>query len=430
MKSINIHNSIFYIRPDLLQQSKPKIIYFFLISIIFIVNIISQSTRWIPQVSGVTTQFDHVDFINPNTGIVTETSNYILRTYDGGANWTRIYTGINGQYAVKFKDIYTVFLFGYTTLYKSVNGGLNFTISANLGNSVSEIFIFGEKIILAGSTFIFKSTDAGSNWASYPAPNSPYNFCFIDEFTGWSVGAQYYPPPNPNLYIYNRIHKTTNGGTNWTLLSEVTSQSQPMYQNIRFCNINTGYIGGLYGCRKSTNGGGLWSIVKSGLSTEVFPVNIDSVWLGVLGSGLDYTTNGGINWIRDSVNGSIRDIKILDNNTAWAVGNNGKIFVTSTAFLSAGNSSLFMPGEYILFQNYPNPFNPSTSIEFSIPEKTFIKLAVYDIIGREVEIMVYQDMPEGTHRIDWSGAGHPSGTYFYTLDSKKFKKTKKMILVK
>lgn len=407
------------------MRLKPFYILFFISCTLF-----SQSSNWVPQNSGVTSQLDKVDFINANTGIVAEPWDYILRTSNGGTNWTRIYTGLTGQYAVKFKDVNTVFIFGYTTLYKSTNGGLNFTGLINFGSSISDIFIFGETLIFAGGSYIFKSTDAGSSWLNYAASNSPYNVFFINENTAWSIGAQYYPPPNPNMNIYNRIHKTTNGGVNWNLRSEITSQSQPMYQNIRFCDENTGYIGGLYGCRKSTDGGSTWNVVRSGISNEVYPINKDTVWLGSLSSGLYLTTNGGINWSMDSVNARVNDMSILDKNTAWVVGNNGKIYVTSTAFLSTGNSNLIVPGEYLLLQNYPNPFNPSTGIEFSIPERTFIRLAVYDILGRETEVLINHVMTEGSHKIEWNGSNYPSGIYFYTLTSEKFSETKKMILIK
>lgn len=402
----------------------------FYILLFFSCTLFSQSSNWVPQNSGVTSQLDKVHFINSNTGIVLEPWDYILRTSNGGINWTRIYTAINGQYAIKFKDENTAFLFGYTTLYKSVNGGLNWSPVLTTGSSVSNIYIFGETIVLPGSGSVFRSSNSGINWVSFAVPFSFYDAFFLNENTGWSVSLQNYPPPNPNNNMYNRIHKTTNGGVNWILHNEQTSQFQPMYEMIFFCDNNTGYISGLYGTRKSSDGGTTWTIVKSGLCWGVFPVNKDTVWVTNIGAGMWLTTNGGNNWTMDSVNLRVNDMSILDKNTAWVVGNNGKIFVTSTAFLSTGNSNLAIPGKYLLSQNYPNPFNPSTVIEFSLTERTFTRLAVYDILGRETEVLVNRVMTEGSHKIDWNGSNYPSGIYFYTLTTNKFTHTNKMVLIK
>jgi len=93
------------------------------------------------------------------------------------------------------------------------------------------------------------------------------------------------------------------------------------------------------------------------------------------------------------------------------------------------------PNQFELSQNYPNPFNPSTTIEFALPRHSHARLTVYDLLGRQVAVLLDRELPAGTHRVRWDGkddAGQPlaSGIYFYQLTYDGGKQTKKMLLVK
>ncbi len=88
------------------------------------------------------------------------------------------------------------------------------------------------------------------------------------------------------------------------------------------------------------------------------------------------------------------------------------------------------PLSYMLTQNYPNPFNPVTVINFSLPVKKFVILAVYDVLGNEIKVLVNEIMEAGQHDISFNASGLSSGVYFYRLEAGEFKDVKKMILVK
>jgi len=86
---------------------------------------------------------------------------------------------------------------------------------------------------------------------------------------------------------------------------------------------------------------------------------------------------------------------------------------------------------FSLKQNYPNPFNPSTTIEFSVPEASFVTLKIYDMLGREIEQLISNNLIAGQYQIKFDASNYPSGTYFYRLDAGgEFEKTSKMILIK
>lgn len=86
--------------------------------------------------------------------------------------------------------------------------------------------------------------------------------------------------------------------------------------------------------------------------------------------------------------------------------------------------------DYSLSQNYPNPFNPSTKINFSIPKNELVKIVVYNLLGKEVAILVNEEKAAGQHEVEFSAKNLASGIYFYKLASGEFTEIKKMILIK
>jgi len=85
---------------------------------------------------------------------------------------------------------------------------------------------------------------------------------------------------------------------------------------------------------------------------------------------------------------------------------------------------------YKLFQNYPNPFNPSTSIEFSIKDDSFVSLKVYDLLGRKIATVVNEFLNSGTYKVHFDGSNLESGIYFYEISAGDFRDMKKFILIK
>ncbi len=130
----------------------------------------------------------------------------------------------------------------------------------------------------------------------------------------------------------------------------------------------------------------------------------------------------------------IEPVKILIDN-----GNDGSI--DDSMFVSnelTGAIDLFKnnnPNEFHLYQNYPNPFNPTTKIKYSIPSlgtslMKLVQLKVYDVLGREVAILVNKQQQPGNYEVAFDASTLSSGVYFYTLRTGGFIKTKKMLLLK
>ncbi len=91
-----------------------------------------------------------------------------------------------------------------------------------------------------------------------------------------------------------------------------------------------------------------------------------------------------------------------------------------------------VPDNFSLSQNYPNPFNPVTKIKFSLPSpsKGGVKLIVFDVLGREIAVLINEQLSPGTYEAEWDGSKYSSGVYFYKLITADYTETRKMVLVK
>ncbi len=89
-----------------------------------------------------------------------------------------------------------------------------------------------------------------------------------------------------------------------------------------------------------------------------------------------------------------------------------------------------VPSQFSLSQNYPNPFNPSTNIRFKIKDSRLTTLRVYDVLGREITMLVNKELNPGIYEVEWNASNYPSGVYCYRISSGDFSETRKMILVK
>lgn len=108
---------------------------------------------------------------------------------------------------------------------------------------------------------------------------------------------------------------------------------------------------------------------------------------------------------------------------AWCV-------VVSYSCPTGGIQTAEIPNHYSLAQNYPNPFNPSTTIKFGMPKGENVKLVIYDMLGREVKVLLDEFRNAGTYEVNFDASSLASGAYFYKLVTPNFTQIKKMLLVK
>ncbi|MFZ1518400.1 MAG: T9SS type A sorting domain-containing protein [Ignavibacteriaceae bacterium] len=89
-----------------------------------------------------------------------------------------------------------------------------------------------------------------------------------------------------------------------------------------------------------------------------------------------------------------------------------------------------IPTEFALGQNYPNPFNPATKIKYSVPQNSLVTIAVYDLTGQEVALLLNEVKEAGNYEINFDASQLSSGVYFYKMSSNSFSQVKKMSILK
>ncbi|RPI17436.1 MAG: T9SS C-terminal target domain-containing protein, partial [Ignavibacteriae bacterium] len=146
--------------------------------------------------------------------------------------------------------------------------------------------------------------------------------------------------------------------------------------------------------------------------------------------------------IPDSINFTINRyffVKFINNKTGWAYHPLSGIHTTSGGdpiwYTGKEQINSSIPNQYKLYQNFPNPFNPTTKIKFDVPtevkgQKSEVRLVIYDILGKEIAVLVNELSNPGTYEIEWNAANYPSGIYYYKITAGDYSETKKMILIK
>jgi hypothetical protein len=94
------------------------------------------------------------------------------------------------------------------------------------------------------------------------------------------------------------------------------------------------------------------------------------------------------------------------------------------------NNTTETPEDYYILQNYPNPFNPTTKIRFAIPEKSQVKLALYDVLGRELATILDEELNPGVKEVELNGSDLSSGIYLVRMITNNYQQTIKITLLK
>ncbi|MEK6755709.1 MAG: T9SS type A sorting domain-containing protein, partial [Bacteroidota bacterium] len=126
------------------------------------------------------------------------------------------------------------------------------------------------------------------------------------------------------------------------------------------------------------------------------------------------------------------------NNTGSGNWSEIRYFTPLGSTVSVHDVAAESPREFLLEQNYPNPFNPTTAISFQLSANSYVTLSVFDVLGREVAVLVNGEKPGGVYRITWDASSLPSGIYVYRLQARhssggqvgQFTHSKKLILLK
>lgn len=174
-----------------------------------------------------------------------------------------------------------------------------------------------------------------------------------------------------------------------------------------------------------TSANGIYTVINDSAANALTSIIHLSPWtnyvkpLNTMGTFSNTALNG--NWILTVTDGTATNTGTL---LGWGLRFNGSLVVGSQ------NISSKIPDKFELSQNYPNPFNPATKIKFQIPSNELVKLTVYDVLGREIKVLVNNKMIAGVYEYEFNASNLSSGIYFYRLEAGKFISIKKMMFIK
>ena len=417
-----------------------KIKYCLPIFIICTINIFSQN-HWTQQHSGVSVLLNTIKVVDQNTAWAAGDSGKVIRTANGGITWSEVDGGNFGEaiiWNMDALDSNSAFVtisplpLSKTYIYRTTNGGSSWeNVFSQDGGFINNIlminndngFAYGDPV--NGKWTFLKTNNGGASWyhiSTEPAASDSdyglyYNSLFLtDSLHIWFVGN-------------HRVYRSVDGGITWS-----NSITEDLFLSIWFDSDVVGMAGGREKAYVSLDSGKTWTYASllgdfyamagSGTKDYWFASNPHVV----------HTSDYGSSWSDEMVmdNGQLFAIDFVTiGNMAYgyAAGTGGRI-VRYEGIISSINDNSQKPNKFILEQNYPNPFNPTTKIEYSILQTSFVAIRVYDVLGREVATLVNEEKYFGKYNVEFNGINLSSGIYLYKIQAGNYSSVKKMILIK
>lgn len=186
-------------------------------------------------------------------------------------------------------------------------------------------------------------------------------------------------------------------------------------------------------------------------ASQVLPRNVSSIVMAILLCGfpmlLSAQSSANYSLLFDLIdNGGAASYSASANNQAHSLigqaavrtTSNGASYLLSSgagcAFcesqISVGVEPAILPTIMRLYQNYPNPFNPSTTIRYSLERESTVELAVYNLLGEKVDVIISETQPPGDYSVDYMADALHSGIYIYRLSSEHGQLTRRFVLMK
>jgi photosystem II stability/assembly factor-like uncharacterized protein len=381
--------------------------------------------NWHEISNGTHYDLGSVYFLNENIGWAGGYYSTVLRTYDGGDHWISDHN-LTGQASVsnlQFINPDTGWCIRNSVMYTR-NGGKNWYYGS--GSSSYNIFDlhfvnFNAGWCVGSAGRIYKSENGGYSWVQKPSMtdrdlNAVY---FVTENTGYVAGE-------------GIVFKTIDGGETW----EESYLSLSEFTEIQFFDENTGYILSSRLYLKTYTGGEYWHVIHDfeiyGYASfrDMHFLNPDEGF--ILGYDLLLkTTDGGETWVEEPEFPDLYSYKVFftDLMNGWLVGEDGRIFHTTTGGTVGINDSKHVPVISGL-RIFPNPANELVQLNFQTYGNKEVEIEIYSLTGKQVFYKPMKDLPIGDHSVIWDPGYLPAGIYFCRISAGFVVATAKIVLIK
>jgi photosystem II stability/assembly factor-like uncharacterized protein len=385
-----------------------------------IVRTTNRGMTWLPVRKTSPEYLFDIAFASPDTGIAVGSDGLggrILRTTNGGADWSVLTNaGLAVLYGVCFADYRGGFAVGDAgTIIATSDAGSHWTPRPSAATkNLNGISFCGPDvgIIVGGEGTILRTTDGGATWVRLGTGIAAQLKCvlFLDRDT-IIVGG-------------DGVYRTTDGGISWK-----TSISPPPKASRRRTIVTRFLDAGEQG---------------------IFATAASRIAHGESYGTIYHSNDAGATWVIDTVlrGATLSGIARCGSAGYTVVGDRGAVMYmstgTSTEVDPAVSPGPAVPPAAVLEQNYPNPFNSSTSIVLQVSAGGLqgsvaggqsltaggLRLAIYDVLGREVAVLVNDRKAPGSYEVRWDATGVPSGMYICRLSTARGSVARKMILMK
>ncbi len=424
-----------------------------LISVSFLIVCVSTASGdWItlPNAPGGG-DYQDVSFVDSELGWVVNGRGEIHRTTDGGDSWSL--QAIEPFYlrCVGFADAFNGWvgnLDGVPLLLATTDGGAEWTPILNipepLPTGICGIWVVNRQVIYGcgkyngSSARVIKSTDGGTSWTSMdlnPLANSLIDCFFFDEDNGFVVGGIGGSQSTRRAVIL----ATTDGGATWTTRHTTTREGEWCWK-VSFPTPSVGYVsierfsGATY-FLKTTDGGQTWQDLFFRDNYIVQGIGFATTALGWIGgpTGPTYeSTDGGLSWNLAGFGVHINRFRFLNPALGYAVGATVYKYTSPVGISTPAPAS---PPGIALAESRPNPSRGLTTITYTLPSPTSVKITIFDATGRIIRTLLDGSRPQGRHQLHWDardGGGNPvaSGVYWYRLEAGKETAVQKLQIVR
>ena len=431
----------------------------FFVIMLFSAQLVTIQAQWvnIGMLTGTGTQFPSVSAVNDSVVWIAGGSSgspVIWRSTNSGTN----FTSVNAPPCFELTCIYALsadecfvgdggssgYNGGNAKLYRTTDAGANWTLVNQTGGTDGFFLdvLFSKASPLdgiavsrppAGSNqpyFLLKTTDGGNNWIIQNPPpvagsNGVWHCVIIYDAVnyGFSITGGILP----------RIYGTTTSGSTWQALPLLIFSSP--VTAFDYSDINPVALAGTPSVvARSTDQGATWQTVNNGSALCIKWITGTNTCYFLSAAIIKKSTDEGAIW--SSMTVPVSGLKHFDfaksgNNVyGYGIAADGTVIKLTDVLTEIKPVNEIIPSRFKLEQNYPNPFNPSTKISFSLPNAGYTELSVFDGLGKEISVLVNEELEAGIYEVNWDGSDFPSGVYFYQLRVEDYIETKKMILMK
>jgi len=388
---------------------------------------------WTKRFSGMANLNVYALCVSPNISgkIFAGTSDGVSMTTNEGITWNSINNGLSNLTVQTLEAIDTSILAGTYGggVFKTTD--MNFTswIPMNAGLSGSGLYVnklhrsiatsllytatYNGVYVYNNNQWIRISNGLGSSWV--------YSIISIGStvlFAGTSSG----------------VYRSVNSGANWVLVSALPNQTCYALLTVG----NTIYTAvGTSGVYISNDSGNTWtSIGLSNQSVRDLKFYNNVLIAGTWSNGIFVSTNQGVNWTNrvEGLNFNYKNVYTLCiyNNNVFAGFYAQSVWKRPLSEIITGisNGSQNMPAQLFLAQNYPNPFNSITKISYLVPKSGNVKIVVYDMLGKQLNVIINSVHNRGYYEVLYDASNLASGIYIYKLEFENITLVRKMLLLK